>query len=161
MSDEGQVKNTARNIKKEFPKGFDLVFLNAGVMFHPYKISGNHEIHFKVNLISQLFLINSLRSILNIKQNKILLISSATSRAGFFNENEINKKFWKKYLNGYKSYADSKMLMNIFVDQVEKEKFPKSTFVSNHPGIIPGPLYRHTNIIFKLIINHVLKYFAR
>jgi len=161
LSDEEQLKNTVRNVKREFSNGFDLVFLNAGVMLHPYKICKEHELHFKVNLLSQVFLINNLRSILNIKENRILFISSTTSRAGFFNENDINKEFWKRYLNGYKSYADSKMLVNIFVDQVDKELFPKSIFISNHPGIIPGPLYRHTNGLFRFAINHVLKYIAR
>uniref|UniRef100_A0AC34RLY5 Uncharacterized protein n=1 Tax=Panagrolaimus sp. JU765 TaxID=591449 RepID=A0AC34RLY5_9BILA len=66
--------------------------------------------------------------------------------------------------NALSPYADSKLLMNIFVERIlmnQKEKFNRSMFISCHPGVVPGPLYRHTNKLFQFGINKVLRYLLR
>uniref|UniRef100_A0AC34RMR0 Uncharacterized protein n=1 Tax=Panagrolaimus sp. JU765 TaxID=591449 RepID=A0AC34RMR0_9BILA len=106
-----------------------------------------------------------LQHLLQKKENRILFVSSSTSRCGNFTENDIlNEKVFQKYINGYQAYADSKLLMNIFVERIlmnQKENFNRSMFISCHPGVVPGPLYRHTNKLFQFGINKVLRYLLR
>uniref|UniRef100_A0A914XYF5 Uncharacterized protein n=1 Tax=Panagrolaimus superbus TaxID=310955 RepID=A0A914XYF5_9BILA len=41
------------------------------------------------------------------------------------------------------------------------DKFPNTTFLSVHPGVVPGRLYRYTNFPFRFLINSFMAPYLR
>ena len=40
-------------------------------------------------------------------------------------------------------------------------RFPETTFLSVHPGVVAGRLYRHTNRFFRFLINSFMAPYLR
>uniref|UniRef100_A0A7E4ZUR3 SDR family NAD(P)-dependent oxidoreductase n=1 Tax=Panagrellus redivivus TaxID=6233 RepID=A0A7E4ZUR3_PANRE len=135
------------------------VICNAGVMLYPeVRTSDGIEYHKAVNAVSHIGLIHGLIAVGALAhQARILFVSSATARAG-----RLDNAFTMltHYESGYQAYADSKLLLCVAAKEFAKI-YPDHTFIAAHPGIVPGPLYRHTNLVFRFLINNVLVHFVR
>ncbi|KAH7702873.1 oxidoreductaseshort chain dehydrogenase/reductase family protein [Aphelenchoides avenae] len=157
----------------------DLLICNAGVMFHPDPYiatkNGFIERHLGVNLMSHALLFSKLLPALEMVSSsngyscpdaKAVFLSSATCHAGDLTHflQGTDEDAWSYRLNAYKSYADSKLLIALYVNELSRRLAAKScpvTVVSVHPGVIPGSLYRHVIKPLRFLIIHVLQRILR
>ncbi|KAL3104585.1 hypothetical protein niasHT_022296 [Heterodera trifolii] len=124
--------------------------------------------HLAVNVLANAQLFASFAGRLEcsrFRSPRAVFLSSCTAHAGELSlllENE--EKFWCRRINDYKSYADSKLLLSIYVkhlSHVLKIRQSKIAVVSVHPGVVPGKLYRNVFWPFRLFINGFLRPFLR
>ncbi|KAL3105355.1 hypothetical protein niasHT_026088 [Heterodera trifolii] len=126
------------------------------------------EPHLAVNVLANAQLFASFAGRLEcsrFRSPRAVFLSSCTAHAGELSlllENE--EKFWCRRINDYKSYADSKLLLSIYVKHLShilKIRQSKIAVVSVHPGVVPGKLYRNVFWPFRLFINGFLRPFLR
>uniref|UniRef100_A0A0N4ZGL1 Short chain dehydrogenase n=1 Tax=Parastrongyloides trichosuri TaxID=131310 RepID=A0A0N4ZGL1_PARTI len=120
---------------------------------------------------------------------KVIFLSSATCHAGSMPSlKEINEGiFLTQYLNGYQAYANSKLFLSMYClylhnryqltlneksfnkeevvigDKCNGKEINKKSieYLSLHPGVVAGDLYRHVNSLFQFAICHLLKVILR
>jgi NAD(P)-dependent dehydrogenase (short-subunit alcohol dehydrogenase family) len=157
----------------------DLLILNAAMFLSPrigwlpYRrdLIGAQiiERHLAVNVLANAQLFASLsqrleRSVLST--GKAIFVSSCCARAGDLSLllQKDDERFWCRHLNGYKSYADSKLLLTAYVQYLNKvlrSRDSQISVASIHPGVIPGSFYRNVFWPIRFIINRILGPFMR
>uniref|UniRef100_A0A914R8T8 Uncharacterized protein n=1 Tax=Panagrolaimus davidi TaxID=227884 RepID=A0A914R8T8_9BILA len=127
LSEKDQVIDAAKQICAGFPKGIHLVICNAGIMLHPFRLSETEhiEMHLAVNVLGHAILVENLQPVLKQLKNRVIFVSSATCRAGYFSKSANIKGFWQRKLNGYQAYANSKLLLSIFAEKLVEEEREK------------------------------------
>uniref|UniRef100_A0A183BPV2 Epimerase domain-containing protein n=1 Tax=Globodera pallida TaxID=36090 RepID=A0A183BPV2_GLOPA len=126
------------------------------------------EPHLAVNVLANAQLFASFAHRLEdsrIRSPRAVFVSSCTAHAGDLSLLlQDEEKFWCHRINGYKAYADSKLLLSVYVkylNRILKYRQSKIAVVSVHPGIVPGKLYRNVFAPFRLVLNVFLKPFLR
>ena len=158
----------------------DLLILNAAVFLEgglaswmpiSYRrdILGQNiiERHLAVNVLANAQLFASFSHQLEMSpQPRAIFLSSVTARAGDVSQllRGDEEHFWCRHLNGYKAYADSKLLLSAYVKylgRILKTRGSKISVASLHPGIVPGKFYRNVFWPARFFINSVLSIFTR
>ncbi|CEF70117.1 Glucose/ribitol dehydrogenase family and NAD(P)-binding domain-containing protein [Strongyloides ratti] len=148
------------------------------------------ENHSLINFISHVGIVNEMKKLLKKSSfpqgGKVVFISSSTCHAGKIPTlKEINEgTFLTQYLNGYQAYANSKLYLSMYslylhnfshtkdgnklTDYKSNEKCEcrdinkrKIQYLSLHPGVVAGDLYKHVNFIFQYAICNILKVILR
>lgn len=145
------------------------MFLSPKIGWLPYRreqIIGAQiiERHLAVNVLANAQLFASLsrrveQSVLS--SGRAIFVSSCSARAGDLSLllQKEDERFWCRHLNGYKSYADSKLLLTAYVQYLNKvlrSRESQITVASVHPGVVPGRFYRNVFWSFRCIINGIL-----
>ncbi|KAI1701827.1 short chain dehydrogenase domain-containing protein [Ditylenchus destructor] len=172
LLDLAQVSRAADQILAQIPS-FDLLICNAGVMLISRKNSTQNP-QLKVNVLAHVLLFNKLKeSMARSKQEspRAIFVSSSTIHAG-------NPRKWLTYdwnnceidnnanaeENGYKAYADSKLLLSLYVKYLANNLRSSNSPIrvcSLHPGVVPGRLYANVFAPFRLFINGILSSILR
>ncbi|PIO59050.1 hypothetical protein TELCIR_19499, partial [Teladorsagia circumcincta] len=63
------------------------------------------------------------------------------------------------YIGPYQAYCLSKLVLSVFVEQLSQHR--PQRIVTMHPGVVPGTLYRHTNMLVKFVTYFILPYLLR
>jgi len=165
------VPNQVHAAINEFQAQFDhidLMIFNAGVMLHPpLKDPNAVDPHFSVNLLSHALIFDDLRPYIEKSPRtspKALILSSSTSNLGNLQRFIYgdSRRAFRDYHNGYKSYADSKLYVNLYFRQLGNLlRGTKIKCASVHPGVVSGSLYRHVFRPFRFVINNFLKFIIR
>uniref|UniRef100_A0A914HXU6 Uncharacterized protein n=1 Tax=Globodera rostochiensis TaxID=31243 RepID=A0A914HXU6_GLORO len=126
------------------------------------------EPHLAVNVLANAQLFASFAHRLEdsrIRSPRAVFVSSCTAHAGDLSLLlQDEEKFWCHRINGYKAYADSKLLLSVYVKYLNgilKYRQSKIAVVSVHPGVVPGKLYRNVFAPFRLVLNVFLRPFLR
>jgi len=175
LSDLKEVSKAADEILTNFHH-IDLLICNAAVMLDPS--SNNHsanqiEPHLMVNVLSPIYLFNRLRRLLEASpsdQPRAIFVSSVTCHAGSVEEftrgDGFKEELWHRHMLGHKSYADSKLLLSLYVQHLgmvlaSVAEDSKIKVGSVHPGIVAGKIYRHVFLPLRFVINYILAPFLR
>ncbi|KAI6173225.1 Retinol dehydrogenase 12 [Aphelenchoides besseyi] len=165
------VINQVHKALNEFQERFehvDLIVFNAGIMFHPQLDDAKAiDPHYTVNLLSHAMMFDALRPFLEKSPRtapKVIALSSSTLHFGdvqqFIYGDPV--RAFRCYVNGYKSYCDSKLYTSLYFryvsDLVRESRVRVATL---HPGVVPGNLYRHVFPPIRFLINHWLKFIIR
>uniref|UniRef100_A0A0N5BY16 NAD(P)-binding protein n=1 Tax=Strongyloides papillosus TaxID=174720 RepID=A0A0N5BY16_STREA len=148
----------------------------------------NIESHSLINFISHAGIVKEMKELLRNSSlpqgGKVIFVSSSTCHAGKIPTlNEIDEgRFLTEYLNGYQAYANSKLYLSMYslylhnfseIEVVDKPIEVKNDgkcndigkgkieYLSLHPGVVAGNLYKHVNFIFQFAICHLLKVILR
>nr|CAD2198422.1 unnamed protein product [Meloidogyne enterolobii] len=158
----------------------DLLILNAAMFLSPkigwlpYRremIIGAQiiERHLAVNVLANAQLFASLSQRLEqsvLSSGRAIFVSSCSARAGDLSLllKKQDERFWCRHLNGYKSYADSKLLLSAYVQYLNKvlrSRDSQISVASVHPGVVPGKFYKNVFWPFRSFINWILAPFMR
>ncbi|CAD5230123.1 unnamed protein product [Bursaphelenchus okinawaensis] len=145
----------------------DLAVFVAGVMLHaPLDKKNSKDPHFVINLLSHAKLLEKLRPLMEKSSRpNAVFVSSSTSRLGDTSDIFVESDHaFCEYINGYKSYADSKLAVNLYccgLAQVLADEHSKLRVFSIHPGVVPGGLYRYVFGPAKALINNILPFILR
>uniref|UniRef100_A0A914LLI8 SDR family NAD(P)-dependent oxidoreductase n=1 Tax=Meloidogyne incognita TaxID=6306 RepID=A0A914LLI8_MELIC len=158
----------------------DLLILNAAMFLSPkigwlpYRremIIGAQiiERHLAVNVLADAQLFASLSQRLEqsvLSSGRAIFVSSCSARAGDLSLllKKQDERFWCRHLNGYKSYADSKLLLSAYVQYLNKvlrSRDSQISVASVHPGVVPGKFYKNVFWPFRCFINWILAPFMR
>ncbi|VDK53458.1 unnamed protein product [Anisakis simplex] len=123
ISDFEKVKMAVDEIRTASPNGISLIVCNAGVMLHPYKVNRwGYEHHMAVNVLSHALLVDLLLSHIEPihHQLRIVFVSSSTAHAGYIDPKVPLKDLFNRYVNGYQAYADSKLLVAFYAEELHR-----------------------------------------
>jgi retinol dehydrogenase-12 len=155
-----EVISVSKNIRVDYPS-IDVLILNAGVMFVPFKLSKyGIESHFQINFVSNKLITDILiPSLLNSNSDspgRVICLSSIAHQWSYrqlsyasFSPSNIN------YGHGLVAYGDSKLAVGLWIKQMAK-MHKNIKFFSVHPGICRTNLFRHLEESFCSKIFHFL-----
>ncbi|CAD5234124.1 unnamed protein product [Bursaphelenchus xylophilus] len=166
LHDESLNKAIAVLQSKNLSK-IDLVAFVAGTMLHaPLDTKDSIDPHYAINLLAHAKIMEKARSLLEKSESPgAVFVSSSTSRLGDVSDIVVdNDHAFRDYINGYKSYADSKLAVNLYCKAFSRElqnENSKVKLISVHPGVVPGGLYRSVFPPIKMFINKFLPFILR
>lgn len=145
------IRNAANEIKKQYST-IDILINNAGLITKKQTISvDGFELTLAVNYLAPFLLTNLLLPNINKKGGRIINLSSEIYKRGTIDENKLSN--FEKY-NAEKVYADSKMLINYFTNELAKRLADENIVVNCvHPGVVGTDVFREYPKWFNNILN--------
>ncbi|VDL70031.1 unnamed protein product [Nippostrongylus brasiliensis] len=130
----------------------------AGVMLAEPEFIDNVEKHMCVNVVSQALLLHLLDPLLTA-DSRVVFLSSSTSHVSYFNSSVLENDLLSYYVGPYEAYCLSKFVLSVYVEELAKRRSQR--FATIHPGVVPGGLYRHTNIFVRTVTYFILPLLMR
>ncbi len=135
LSNHADIKRLASEITGKYPQ-IDYLFNNAGVLTETLQFSGHgNELHFEVNTLSPLQLIDSLRPALHAANGAMVVSTSAglAERVKTLDWNDLLKP--KEFSKLFGPYAKSKQALNVLTAALAEElSDDKITIRTADPG---------------------------
>ncbi|KAK6013092.1 hypothetical protein OSTOST_21653, partial [Ostertagia ostertagi] len=63
------------------------------------------------------------------------------------------------YVGPYQAYCLSKLVLSVYIEQLSQHR--PQRIATMHPGVVPGTLYRHNNMLVKFVSYFILPFFLR
>ena len=144
----------SKKIRKKFPSGIDVLYVNAGISNNPISITEDgYEIHIQTNYLSHVLLINNILDLLKKKSGRIINTSSIAYRIpeSTYNPNLFVKHPDTSNIHGQQLYQQSKLGMLLYLKSIEA----KIDIVNVQPGICSTNLLQNSNLPYpiKLAVN--------
>ncbi|WKY05266.1 hypothetical protein Q1695_005911 [Nippostrongylus brasiliensis] len=130
----------------------------AGVMLAEPEFIDNVEKHMCVNVVSQALLLHLLDPLLTA-DSRVVFLSSSTSHVSYFSSSVLENDLLSYYVGPYEAYCLSKFVLSVYVEELSKRRSQR--FATIHPGVVPGGLYRHTNIFVRTVTYFILPLLMR
>lgn len=152
LSSLAEVENTIRTIKSRYSK-LDVLINNAGVVTPRYKLTGDGlENTYQVNYLSPFILANGLLPLIE-KGNggRIVNVVSSVYTMGRFDAESIGT--YGKY-STIRAYANSKLYLLMFTEELAKRVGGNITVNAMHPGIVKTKMSTELEgypLLFRLI----------
>ncbi|WKY05267.1 hypothetical protein Q1695_005911 [Nippostrongylus brasiliensis] len=156
----------------------------AGVMLAEPEFIDNVEKHMCVNVVSQALLLHLLDPLLTA-DSRVVFLSSSTSHVSYFSSSVLENDLLSYYVGPYEAYCLSKFVLSVYVEELSKRRRSgycpvtghfdheskrnltleqqrrSQRFATIHPGVVPGGLYRHTNIFVRTVTYFILPLLMR
>lgn len=136
LSNHADIKRAATEVLSKYPK-IDYLFNNAGVLTDTLQFSGHgNELHFEVNTLAPLELIDQLRPALKAAGGAMVVSTSAGISLGAktLDWNELLRP--KQFKKLYGPYVNSKEALNVITAALGRELAPEGIIVRTAD---PGP----------------------
>ncbi|VDO82719.1 unnamed protein product [Heligmosomoides polygyrus] len=149
----------------KFARGFvgrcgelSVVVFCAGTMLAKPQVVDNVEHHMCVNAVSQALLLHLLKPLL-APDARVTFLSSSTAKVAYFSSSILQSDPLSYYIGPYQAYCFSKLVLSVYVEQLAQ--LGSYCYATVHPGVIPGTLYRHTNLFVKFVTYLILPFLLR
>ncbi|KAK6012681.1 hypothetical protein OSTOST_22145 [Ostertagia ostertagi] len=119
---------------------------------------GDVERHMCVNVVSQALLLNLLKPLL-ARDARILFLSSSTATVSHYTSSMLQGDLLSYYVGPYQAYCLSKLVLSVYIEQLSQHR--PQRIATMHPGVVPGTLYRHNNMLVKFVSYFILPFFLR
>jgi NAD(P)-dependent dehydrogenase (short-subunit alcohol dehydrogenase family) len=145
------IRDVASAIKKQYAT-IDILINNAGLFTKKHNTSADgFELTLAVNYLAPFLLTNLLLPNINKNDGRIINLSSEIYKRGTIDKNNLSG--FEKY-NAEKVYADSKMLINYFTQELARRLADENIVVNCvHPGVVGTDVFREYPKWFNTILN--------
>ena len=170
------IENFTKNIKSKYQK-IDILINNAGMASgNESKTEDGFMNVFQVNYLGNALLTLLLLEHFNEKESKIVNVSSMGYKRGklsygdskLFNDYDLMMDYYLKKRNKIAIYADTKLLLNYFVQYLGnlfENKYPYLKVVCLHPGVIFTNIFKFKKmwhiLMFKLLFKHIFYFVTK
>ena len=151
LSDLKQVRKCAKELKQKYEQ-IDVLVNNAGGYFTTRQESADgYEMNFALNYLSPFLLVSLLKSLLGkSEQGRIINVSSGAHVDGTIHFDNLQLK---NQFNGYRAYANSKLALILFTNELAKKlKETDVTVNAMDPGLVATNFGKN---------NGLLRYYVR
>jgi len=146
LSDLKQVRNLAKQLKQDYSR-IDVLVNNAGAYFTTrIESADGYEMNLALNHLSPFLLTTLLIDMLKeSNQGRIINVSSAAHVKGKINFEDLQLK---NNFNGFNAYAQSKLALTIFSNQLaERLKNTSITVNALHPGLVASNFGKNNGLL--------------
>nr|CDJ87099.1 Polysaccharide biosynthesis protein CapD domain containing protein [Haemonchus contortus] len=157
FADPHEVTKFARGFLNRCGEIHVMVFC-AGTMLDDKEFIGDVERHMCVNVVSQALLLDLLGPLL-VPDARILFLSSSTAGVSHYTSSILQGDLLTYHVGPYQAYCLSKLVLSVYVEELARHR--PHCIATMHPGVIPGTLYRHTNMFVRFVTYFILPFLLR
>lgn len=153
-NDLSKLKNINQNLRKV--KNVELIILNAGTIDNDIRNSSSNI--YQVNYLSNFLIIKLLKNKINNNKKKITIINISSKMHKWANLNKIS--FSKNHSN-WTQYANSKLMMLLFLNKLKRKSKKKISILNFDPGWMKTNFGINQKSLLRKVLNIFRSNFAK
>ncbi len=153
-NDLSKLKNIKQNLRKV--KNVDLIILNAGTIDNDIRHKSSST--YAVNYLSNFLIIKLLKKRINDNKKRVTIINISSKMHKFANLEKIS--FSKKH-SSWIQYANSKLMMLLFLNKLKRENKKKFSVLNFDPGWMKTNFGKNQKSLLRSVLNIFRSNFAK